>query len=107
KQATGLLKWQAKLGIEWDVPAMHGLTLLANATSASKQYLSSDNSLSVPGRTVFDLGARYVTKVSSRPLTLRATVTNVSNKAYWAKPPFTSLALGARRTFLLSATMDF
>lgn len=107
KQATGLPKWQAKLGVEWDVPALQGLTLTANATAASKQYLSADNSLSVPGRTVFDVGARYVTKVSGRPLTLRATVTNLTNRAYWAKPHYTSLALGAPRTFYLSATMDF
>lgn len=107
KQATGLPKWQAKLGAEWDVPAVQGLTLTGNATSASKQYLSADNSLSVPGRTVFDLGGRYVTKVSGRPLTLRAAVTNVTNKAYWAKPHYSSLALGAPRTFKLSATMDF
>lgn len=107
KQAVGLPKWQAKLGAEWDVPAAQGLTLTANATWADKQYLSADNSLSIPSRTVFDVGARYVTKVSGNPLTLRATVTNVTNKAYWAKPHFTSLGLGAPRTFLLSATMDF
>jgi len=107
KQATGLPKWQAKLGAEWDIPAMQGLTLSANATAASKQYLNADNSLSVPGRTLYDLGARYTTKVAGRPLTLRAAVTNVTNKAYWAKPHFTSLALGAPRTFQLSATMDF
>ncbi len=107
KQAIGLPKWQAKLGAEWDVPAMQGLTLTANATAASKQYISADNSLSVPGRTVYDLGARYATKVSGRPLTLRAAVTNVTNKAYWAKPHYTSLALGAPRTFMLSASMDF
>ena len=107
KQATGLPKWQAKLGTEWDVPTMQGLTLTANATWADKQYLSADNSLSIPGRTVFDVGARYATKVSGRPLTLRASVTNLTNKAYWAKPHYTSLALGAPRTFYLSATMDF
>jgi len=107
KQATGLPKWQAKLGAEWDVNALSGLTLTANATTASKQYLSADNTLSVPGRTVFDMGARYATKVSGRPLTLRAAVNNLTNKAYWAKPNFTSIALGAPRTFLLSATMDF
>jgi iron complex outermembrane receptor protein len=86
---------------------MQGLTLTANATAASRQYLNADNSLSVPGRTVFDVGARYATQVSGRPLTLRATVTNLANKAYWAKPHYTSLALGAPRTFALSATVDF
>lgn len=107
RQATGLPKWQAKLGAEWDVPALQGWTLTANATAASRQYLNADNSLSVPGRTVFDLGTRYATKVSGRPLTLRAAVTNVANKAYWAKPHYTSLALGAPRTFQLSASIDF
>lgn len=107
RQAMGLPKWQAKLGAEWDVPALQGWTLTANATAASRQYLNADNSLSVPGRTVFDLGTRYATKVSGRPLTLRAAVTNVANKAYWAKPHYTSLALGAPRTFQLSASIDF
>lgn len=107
KQATGLPKWQAKLGVEWDIPALQALTLTANATATSKQYLSADNSLSVPGHTVFDVGARYTTKVSGHPLTLRAAVNNVTNKAYWAKPHFTSLALGAPRTFMLSASVNF
>lgn len=107
KQGTGLPKWQAKLGAEWDIPTMQSLTLTANATSVSKQYVNADNSLSIPGRTVFDLGTRYDTKVSSYPLVLRATVTNVTNKVYWAKPHFTSLALGAPRTFMLSASIDF
>lgn len=107
KQAVGLPKWQAKLGAEWDLPALKGLTLTANATAVSRQYLNEDNSLSVPGHTVFDMGARYTTKLSDRSLTLRATVANLTNKAYWAKPHYSSLALGAPRTFYISATMDF
>ena len=107
KQATGVPKLQAKLGVEWDTPAIPGVTLTANATAASKQYINSDNSLSVPGRTVFDLGTRYATAAAGRPLTVRASVTNVGNKAYWALPQWTSLGLGAPRTFMLSATTEF
>lgn len=107
KQATGVPKLQAKLGVEWDTPAIPGVTLTANATAASKQYINADNSMSVPGRTVFDLGARYATKAAGRPLTVRASVTNVGNKAYWALPQWTSLGLGAPRTVMLSATTEF
>lgn len=107
KQATGLPKWQAKLGAEWDVAALQGLTLTTNATSASKQYLSADNALSVPGRTVFDVGARYHTQLAGRDITFRAVVNNITNKTYWAKPHFTSLALGAPRSFQLSASVEF
>ena len=107
KQAAGVPKLQAKLGVEWDAPPVPGLTLTANVTAASKQYINEDNSLSVPGRSVFDLGARYATRAAGRPLTVRASVNNVGNKAYWALPQWTSLGLGAPRTFMLSATTDF
>lgn len=107
KLATGVPRLQAKLGIEWDVPVVQGLTLIGNVTAASKQYINTDNSLSVPGRTVYDAGARYTTAVAGKELTFRANVTNLTNKAYWAMPQWTSLGLGAPRTFYLSATIDF
>ncbi|MCU1084811.1 TonB-dependent receptor [Stenotrophomonas maltophilia] len=105
--ATVVAQRQAKLGVEWDVPTLQGLTLTGNATAMSKQYISADNSLSVPGRTLFDVGARYSTTLAGRPLALRATVNNVTNKSYWGMPLLSSLALGAPRTVLVSATMDF
>ena len=107
KVATGVPKLQGKLGAEWDVPAIPGLTVTGNATAVSKQYISADNSLWAAGRVTYDLGARYATKVAGNPVTFRATVLNVSNKAYWGMPLLSSLALGAPRTLALSATVDF
>ena len=107
KVATGVPKLQGKLGAEWDVPAIAGLTVTGNATAVSKQYISADNSLWAAGRVTYDLGARYATKVAGNPVTFRATVLNVSNKAYWGMPLLSSLALGAPRTLALSATVDF
>lgn len=107
KQATGVPRLQAKLGAEWDVPALPGLTLTANASAVSRQYISADNRLYAPGRAIFDVGARYAMQVGGRPVTLRASVHNVANKAYWGMPLLSSLALGAPRTFLLSASVDF
>ena len=107
KLATGLPKLQGKLGAEWDVPAVQGLTVTANATAVSKQYISADNSLYAAGRVTYDAGARYATKISSTPVTFRASVTNLTNKAYWGMPLLSNLGLGAPRTFALSAAMDF
>ena len=107
KTATGLPKLQGKLGVEWDTPVIDGLTLTANATSVSKQYISADNSQSIPGYTIFDVGTRYTTHLASRPITLRGSVTNVTNKAYWGTPLLSSLGLGAPRTVELSASVDF
>ncbi|WP_245586757.1 TonB-dependent receptor [Pseudomonas cremoricolorata] len=107
KYATGIPKLQGKLGAEWDTPWIDRLTLTANATSMSKQYLSSDNTQSIPGHTIYDLGARYALDIAGRPVTLRGTVNNVTNKAYWGTPLLASLALGEGRTVQLSASVDF
>lgn len=107
RQATGVPRLQAKLGAEWDLAALPGLTVTGNATAASKQYISADNSLAVPGRTIYDAGARYATRIAERPVVLRANVTNLTNKAYWGMPLLSSLALGAPRTIWLSGSVDF
>lgn len=106
KQATGVPKLQGKVGVEWDVPGLPGLTLTGNATSVSKQFISADNTLWVGGRTTFDAGARYATVVGARRVTLRGNVGNLTNKAYWGMPLLSSLALGAPRTVQLSVTVD-
>lgn len=105
--ATGIPRLQGKLGVEWDVPAVQGLTLTGNATAVSKQYISADNSLWVPGRVTYDIGARYAARIADHPVTFRATVLNATNKAYWGMPLLSSLALGAPRTVAVSATVDF
>lgn len=83
KTATGVAKSQAKLGVEWDAPMLQGLTLTANATAVSKQYISADNTISVGGHTIYDIGSRYRTQIANHPVSIRGTVNNVTNKAYW------------------------
>ncbi len=106
--ATGVPKIQGKLGAEWDNNVGDGiLTLSANATAVSKQYINQENTLSVAGRTLYDVGARYSTKVAEHPVTIRGNIYNLTNKAYWGMPQLSNLALGAPRTFMLSASYDF
>ena len=106
--ATGVAKVQGKLGAEWDIRAAAGVvTLSANATAVSKQYLNQENTLSVGGHTVYDVGARYNAKVSGHPFTVRAVVKNLTNKAYWGMPRLSNLSLGAPRTFYVSGSYDF
>ncbi len=106
--AVAVPKNQAKLGAEWDTQVAQGtLTLSGNINAVSKQYINAENTLSVPGRTLLDVGARYSTKVENHPVTFRANIYNLTNKAYWAQPQLTNLALGAPRTYMLSVSYDF
>ncbi|MFT4158596.1 TonB-dependent receptor [Shinella sp.] len=106
RTAVGVPAVMAKMGIEYDVASVPGLTLSGNVNHVGKRYVNADNTLSLPAFTTLDLGARYAMDMGGNPLVLRASIQNVTNEAYWGG---NSLAggFGAPRTYLLSATVDF
>lgn len=106
--ARGVPAWSANLGAEWDLPGVEGLTLTALGIHSSSQYLDSANQLKIPQWTRYDLGARYATKVLSKDVTLRASLENVENRAYWAGVFNDGYAtVSEPRTLKLSASVDF
>ena len=108
RQAAGAPEWMVKLGAEWDLPGIPGLTVTGRVTHTSSQPLTVDNSIRVPAWTRFDLGARYATRVAGRAVVLRGSVENVTNRRYWdTVPAFQTVTYAAPRTFLLSASVDF
>jgi len=104
KRAAAVPKLVAKLGAEWDLPAVAGLTLTGNLVHTGRQYLDAANTLSVPSWTRYDAGLRYATRWGDRPVTLRANVRNLGNKAYWLAP--LSNGVGMPRTLMMSASFD-
>ncbi len=111
KDVIGVPSKQANIGVEWDVPAMQGLALNARAVATGATYADAANTLRVPGWTRFDLGARYLTEVSGRLVTIRARIDNVADRNYWSSvggyPGSGYLVLGNPRTFSLTASIDF
>lgn len=111
KRVIGVPNVQATVGAEWDVPMLHGLALDTRLVHTGSSYADAANTLKVPGWTRLDLGARYLTEVAGRVVTLRARVDNVTDRNYWASsggfPGAGYLVAGAPRTFTLSASVDF
>lgn len=105
--AIGAPDWQGNLGVEWDTPFLPGLTATARAIYTSRAYVSADNIQSVPSWTIFDIGARYATKLGGRPTTFRAAITNIVDKRYWIGNPTGYVISGMPRTYWLSMTIDF
>jgi len=107
-EAPGVAPWATNLGIEWDTPWAQGLTLSGRIINTSSQYIDNANTIKLPSWTRVDIGARYATRISGNNIVFRAGVRNVFNKNYWEGVPASGLAtVGAPRTFMLSATMDF
>lgn len=106
-RAPGVPRVNLNLGGEWDTAFLPGLTLTARAIHTSSQYLDVANTQEIPSWTRYDLGARYMVKQGDKQVMLRATIENLFDKNYWASAEFNGLTLGAPRTVLLSATVDF
>ena len=112
KDVIGIPNTQFNLGGEFDIPGVQGLAVNALWLYTGKQYADAANTQALDAWNRVDIGARYLMDIGSgRLLTLRAKVSNVFDKSYWASaggyPGSNYLVMGAPRTFSLSATVDF
>lgn len=111
KYVIGVAKTQASIGLDWDVPGVRGLSLNGRIAATGHSFADATNTLRVPGWARLDVGARYVTEVAGKLVTLRARIDNLTNRNYWASvggyPDNGYLVLGAPRSFTLSGTIDF
>lgn len=96
-------KLTAKLYSEYALPFAPGLSLTGGVYYVGKQWATNTNTSRLPSYTTFDLGLRYATKVTGRPVTLRLNVNNVADRSYWLN----SYYLGSPRSVALSAQMQF
>lgn len=108
-QAVGVPEYLLNANLEWDVLFLPALTLTGRVVHTGQQAANIANSLFLEDWTRFDVGARYVTVVGNRPVTLRINVDNLADADYWTSA-FDSfrpdLQLGTPRTFKASATID-
>ncbi|MCJ2087107.1 TonB-dependent receptor [Methylobacterium sp. E-005] len=107
--ATGAPRVQATTGLEWDLPFLRGLTGTATAVYTGASYAGSaaTGPKTIPGWTSVDLCLRYATVLGDKPVTLRASVSNIADSHYWIANPNGALILGAPRTVWLSASIDY
>ena len=103
----GVPAWTFNANLEYDVPHVNGLTLMARAIYTSKQYLDEANTQVVPSSTRFDVGARYKMQVFKHDTTFRVMVTNLANRAYWSSALGGYLTQAEPRTAWFSVTTDF
>lgn len=111
QHVIGVPKLQANLGAEWDVPGVPGLAVDSRWVHTGASYANATNTLRVPGWNRLDVGARYMTEVQGKLVTLRARIDNLTNRNYWASvggyPGSGYLVVGAPRTLSLSVSVDF
>jgi len=111
KDAIGSAKTMANVGADWDIPGVQGLAVSGRVIYTSKQYVDSANAQGIPAWTRLDVGARYVTDIGGKAVTLRGGIQNLANRNYWESAGGSSalgyLVQNAPRTFITSASIDF
>ena len=80
----GVPDYLINANVEWDLPAIAGLTLTGRVVHTGGQPVNIANTLAIEEWTRFDLGARYVFAAGDRPVTLRLSIDNVADERYWA-----------------------
>jgi len=103
--AAGVPDRTFNLGLDWDTPFVQGLSFNGRVIHTSPVYADAANRLRVANWTRLDIGARYATKVSGKPVVLRASLENAFDKNYWVVSNY--VTVGAPRTLMLSAAVDF
>ena len=111
KAAIGVPEFQANLNVEYDIPALEGLTVEGRVAYTGSQAANEANTVELGSWTRLDAGVRYAFEAGDRPITLRARVENLADKNQWIAvggyPGANYLTLGAPRTVRLSVTTDF
>lgn len=105
--AVAVPKTQLNLGVDWDNSLAPGVGLNARVVHTGSMFGDQANRLEMPAWTRVDVGARYRTRFNDKPLTLRANVENLFDKAYWSSSNEGYIYVGMPRTVMLSATVDF
>ena len=83
--------------------ALPGLTLTGGVFFTGNFMNDQANTDQLPSVTTYDIGARYQTTATGRPLTLRFNISNLTNKRYWLAYGY----LGDPRYFTASAELKF
>jgi iron complex outermembrane receptor protein len=110
REVVGVPELTFNGNVEWDLPFLSGFTLTGRVTHTGEQFADAANTLTLDDWTTVDVGARYVFAAGDAPVTLRLTVDNVFDNAFWASSfdAFTpALLQGAPRTLRASASIAF
>ena len=103
--AAGVPDRTFSAALDWDTP-VEGLSLNGRVIYTSGAYLTTANTQRFDGWTRVDIGARYRTVIADKPVVFRASLENVFDENYWLTAG-TYVTVGAPRTVLVSASIDF
>ncbi|WP_369975603.1 TonB-dependent siderophore receptor [Xanthomonas bundabergensis] len=110
KQLEGTARLTATLDADYQVPGIDGLALHSDlkwfGRTAIYNNTAQQTTVYAKGYAVVNAGAGYQTRIGGRPVTFRAEVQNLFDRAYW-QGGYYEFAIGAPRTYAANVKIDF
>ncbi|WP_350283295.1 TonB-dependent receptor [Nitrosomonas sp.] len=103
KKPTNAASRMGKIYAEYALPWIPGLSLTGGIYYTGEKYANVANTDKIPSYTLYDIGARYSTRLYDKSLIVRLNVINLTGKDYWQNANY----LGIPRTIAFSASMNF
>ncbi len=103
KKPTNAASRMGKIYAEYALPWIPGLSLTGGIYYTGERYADAANTDKIPSYTLYDIGARYSTRVLNKALTVRLNVINLTGKDYWQNANY----LGVPRTVAFSVSTMF
>jgi len=103
KKPTNAASRMGKIYAEYALPWIPGLNLTGGIYYTGERYGNAANTDKIPSYTLYDIGARYSTRLFDKSLIVRLNVINLTGKNYWQSQDI----LGVPRTVAFSASMSF
>lgn len=100
-------KWQVVANANYKVPGVSGLKVHGAARYFGASFVSDDNRLNVPGRTVVNAGFSRDFRAGGRDLTLIGNLNNVFNRKYWASGGWSTGNVGEARNLAVTLRAQF
>ena len=92
-----------KIYAEYALPWISGLSLTGGIYYTGERYANAANTDKISSYTLYDIGARYSTRVLDKALTVRLNILNLTGKNYWQNAGY----LGVPRTVAFSVSTMF
>ncbi len=117
KLFVGSPKYRGNMLLEYQIPGINGLIASFDWQFSGKRPGNDVNAFYVDGYNLFDIGARYVSKIAGTNVTWRLAVNNLEDTHYWSTISPSNITgtnagnlvahLGSPRTVLASMSVDF
>jgi len=107
EKPVGQTERAVRANLNYRLPLLDGVSLDVGVLDTASRVASSDNRVSAPALTTFDLGARYRFEVASVPATLRLQVKNVADAYGWRVMGDRSFRTGSPRAGSATLAVDF